>query len=228
MRKSKLFFLLLIMMCLLIVPSVSVMAADTSQAGSLKVSILETGTGKGIENARVSIYLVADVNSDGVTHALTSDFAGSGFELEALDKLTAAENKKKATELCSFAVERSITDTTSMLSDASGAVKFDGLKQGLYLVCQTESPDDHIPISPFLITIPQIVDGEKVYDVDAAPKTGTSVLKPTPPTPPDPVTPTDPVLPNTGQLWWPVFVMAGLGVIFCVLGFALKRVKRHE
>ncbi|MBQ9720353.1 MAG: hypothetical protein IJV64_06615, partial [Oscillospiraceae bacterium] len=49
-----------------------------------------------------------------------------------------------------------------------------------------------------------------VYTVDATPKMTLAPASPTP-TP----TPTGPTLPQTGQLWWPVPVLAVLG-LFCV------------
>ncbi len=42
----------------------------------------------------------------------------------------------------------------------------------------------------------------------------------TPQKPPDP-DPTDPKLPQTGQLWWPVSVAAGLGLFFFIVGWYL-------
>lgn len=226
MRKSKLFSLLLLLLCLLIFSSVSVLAADDAVTGSLKVSILETSTDKGIKNAKVSIYLVASV--EGERYVLTPDFAESGYDLGSLGNLTAAENKQKAAGLVAFTAQHSVPETAGMLTDSYGVVKFDGLKQGLYLVCESKSPEGHAPISPFLITIPQRLNGELIYDVDAAPKTDTSDPEPTPPPDNPPDDPTDPKLPQTGQLWWPVFAMAGLGIGLCAFGIVLKRRKNHE
>lgn len=53
-------------------------------------------------------------------------------------------------------------------------------------------------------------------------------LPPTPPSevPPTPGEPGKPILPQTGQLWWPVFLLVGLGSIMLVLGLIQNRKKR--
>lgn len=224
MRKGRLISLLL---CLLMVSSISVMAFADSvpQTGSLKVSILETGTKKGIQNATVNIYLVAAVNED--SHVFTPDFAGSGFDLNTLGDLSATQNKTEAAKLVTYTTQQKIPALASQTTNASGVVNFAGLEQGLYLVRESSSPTGHAPISPFLITIPQYLDEETpIYNVDAAPKTTTSDVIPTPTPTATPVPTSNPgKLPQTGQLWWPVFVLVGLGFGLCVLGVALKQEK---
>lgn len=44
--------------------------------------------------------------------------------------------------------------------------------------------------------------------------------------PPTPGEPGKPILPQTGQLWWPVFLLVGLGSIMLVLGLIQNRKKR--
>ena len=38
----------------------------------------------------------------------------------------------------------------------------------------------------------------------------------------------DPILPNTGQLWWPVPILIGSGLIFISLGFIINRSKKEK
>jgi LPXTG-motif cell wall-anchored protein len=92
---------------------------------------------------------------------------------------------------------------------------------GLYLVKQDAqgTGDNKMFITPYLITIPQKSrDGSLIYDVDAAAKPiGVAKEEVPPPTPPKP-----PVLPQTGQLWWPVMVLGGVGVLALCVGMVRK------
>lgn len=65
-------------------------------------------------------------------------------------------------------------------------------------------------------------DGSYEYNVDAFPKE--TLLEPPVPTPTPTPTPTPPPnLPQTGQLWWPVPLLAGIGLIFLIIGLIRKK-----
>ena len=105
--------------------------------------------------------------------------------------------------------------------DQDGKVIFGNVEPGLYLVMQKKAADGWSCISPFLISVPNMQDGVYVYDVDASPKIE---LKPTerpPETPPN--TPPEPPLPQTGQLNWPIPLMAAAGRCLLLLGSVLRR-----
>lgn len=218
MRMGKLvsFLLCLLMLCAF---GTTAFADDPSPTGSLSVRVLETGTGNGIPNAKVEIYLVAGVED--FEHVLTAPFAASGFSLSSLEDMSATANKQAAGALVTYATTNHISCTADGTTSAAGSVSFTGLQQGLYLVRESVSPAGHTPISPFLITIPQYLNDEPIYDVDATPKADTSNVAPTPT--PTPTPPPGGNLPQTGQLWWPVAVMAVLGLGFVVLGIVIKR-----
>ena len=120
----------------------------------------------------------------------------------------------------------------------NGKASFTGLKAGLYLVAQKENSSGNRKIVPFLISIP---DKEGSYNLKAIPKNGilvpptptpTKILTPTPKTkititPKISITPRPKgstvvrrttVLPQTGQAWLPVFILAAVGVIFVIVG----------
>ena len=105
-----------------------------------------------------------------------------------------------AAELAAYAGRAEVL-CTAATADEKGVVCFAGLGEGLYLLMQADGL-----FAPFLVTVP--LDGD--YTVDATPK---MTLAPTAPTPTP--APTEPKLPQTGQLWWPVPVLAVLG-LFCV------------
>ena len=98
--------------------------------------------------------------------------------------------------------------------DAEGKVSFKGLEAGLYLVVQDAqgTGNNKLTITPFLITIPQKnPDGSLAYDVTAEAKP-IGVAKEEVPPPPPPHN-----IPQTGQLWWPVALLGGSGMLlFCI------------
>ncbi len=111
-----------------------------------------------------------------------------------------------------------------------GWVKFAPLEPGLYVVTQRRSQQSagFDAIQPFLISLPRWENEGYVYDLNATPKVPlvpgeTLPCPPTKPTEPTTPPPTDPPgLPQTGQLNWPVPVLAVLGMTLFVLGWALR------
>ena len=108
-----------------------------------------------------------------------------------------------------------------------GWVTFAPLDPGLYVVTQKQSQatEGFDAIQPFLISLPRWENGSYVYDLTAAPKVPL-VPEETPPPPPpsEPTTPPPddpPDIPQTGQLNWPVPVLAVSGMTLFILGWAL-------
>ena len=70
-----------------------------------------------------------------------------------------------------------------------------------------------------------------MYDLIAAPKVSLEIKpdKPDKPTEPDdPTEPDKPILPQTGQLHWPVPILAVSGVVLFAMGWYLCFGKREE
>lgn len=123
-----------------------------------------------------------------------------------------------------------------------GRASFADLSPGLYVVWQDEedATEGFSPIQPFLISIPRFQNGEYILDVLCDPKVPVETEPTTPPPspPPPPTTPPStpppsttppkppgnppPKVPQTGQLNWPVPVMAISGCILFVLGLVLS------
>lgn len=226
MRKSRLFSLLI---CLILLTNLAVFAmADEATEPKLTVHILETGTKNGIKNAQVNIYQVAEIVNN--EYVLTEKFADCGFDVGTIGSLTADQNKTAAAKIASFVTTKKIGFTKAKITNSSGVVNITDIPLGLYLVTEPVTPSDHKAISPFLITIPQVdADGKYVYQVDAAPKTDTS--DPTKPS----TSPTSTTtsgggggkLPQTGQLWWPVYLMTALGLSLTLYGWLQKKESTH-
>lgn len=200
----------------------AVSAMDMTRSGTLKVRIMETGSSvMGVPGGRVELYQVATV--DFINHAyvyvLTDVFAGVGLDLSKIGEMTASENVASSRSLVTYIRENEIQPMKALTPDSIGCCYFTGLPVGLYLIVQSEAANKHTTIDPALISMPQhdLVTDEWIYFVNAAPKIGTSGTTPTtkPPTPPG-------NLPQTGQLWWPVYLMAGAG-LFLILFGAIRR-----
>ena len=99
---------------------------------------------------------------------------------------------------------------------------FTDVKPGLYVVVQHEVAEGFETMSPFLISMPKFENNSYVTDVKASPKV--SLEK----TPEEPTKSQDPTLPQTGQLNWPVPVLAVGGVMLFALGWVICFKKRKE
>lgn len=102
----------------------------------------------------------------------------------------------------------------------SGIAVFGDLKAGLYLIVQKQAAEGYDAIQPFLVTVPIMENGQYVYDVNAHPKVGTASRKTTQTPPTQEVLS---ALPQTGQLNWPVPVLAVTGAVLVAAGVVLKK-----
>lgn len=156
-----------------------------------------------------------------------ADFDGSFADIQS---------PELAEDLAEYAREHNIAGQTKSIG-IDGSVTFDGLTPGLYLLVQHVPAIGYYTVNPFLVSIPHLEDGEYNYHVDASPKVEPEPVIPTTPSPSTPDTPTTPSvpeqpgLPDTGQLNWPIPVMALLGLTLFIIGWALcfrKRDDRYE
>lgn len=107
------------------------------------------------------------------------------------------------------------------VSNESGTVVFSNLLPGLYLVTQETEATGYSKMSPFLVSVPYLEEGVYVYDVTARTKTALEQEVPETTQPEEPEDPGD-KLPQTGQLHWPVPVLAVSGLTVFVLGWYLR------
>ena len=198
---------------------------DLSQKGSLTL-ILNVG-GEPLDSGKLNLYHVATVTK--VTE--------QQYDFRLLDKLTAAGatlntnhlyDNIQALELLVFAQDVLDQYLTCPIED--GKAHFEDLQTGLYLVWQSseDASEGYDAILPFLISVPKWQNGNYELDVEAAPKVPLET-EPTEPTVPPPSPPPD--LPQTGQLNWPIPLMAVSGGILLFVGLILcARRKRcdHE
>lgn len=177
-----------------------------------------------LNSGSLTIYRVVDIREEdgNFSFGLVAQLEDSYLSLKDLDDPELAQN------LCALARERGLTAITAPIEN--GKAVFENLLPGLYVVTQTreEASDGFLPILPFLISLPQMVHNQYVYDLTALPKV---TLEPAPTEPSDPTDPTQPPppdLPQTGQLNWPVPILAVSGFALFLLGWYLRFGKKHD
>ena len=183
--------------------------------------------GKTVSGGTLTLYRVAGAvyeNGDN-RFAFTSEFQDCGLSLTVLEEEDSGAPALSAA-LAAYVSEKKLKGSTVTIDDA-GRAAFSDLTLGLYLLVQETPAPGYEAISPFVVTVP-LWNGKKlVYDVDASPKPSLAVMQtPPPPTPTPSPTPSGSRLPQTGQLWWPVPVLALTGLLLLALG--LRGKKKNE
>lgn len=203
---------LLILLCFAGMLVFAVSAAPLN--GSIRLRLVCDG--EAVSGGSVTLYRVGE--ADGDVYALCPEFAGSGADLSKLSGLDTAA------VLAEYARTQNIPGQTQPM-DETGTVRFAPLETGVYLIVQGETSPGYEPVRPFLVTVPLTVGESVYYDIDASPKVA---LTPEPSAPTTPTEPTDPWLPQTGQLNWPVPVMAVAGALLFGAGGILCFGKRKN
>ena len=117
--------------------------------------------------------------------------------------------------------------TTHAQKVTDGKVVFTGLPTGLYLIIQETAATGFNKMGAFLIGVPYMENGQYQYHVKANVKSELERIPP-PTRPPSPPPSTPPRLPQTGQLNWPVPLMAIGGLTFFAFGWLLCFGKKRE
>ena len=187
-----------------------------AQIGSITIQMNELESGKPVPGGTMRITCVAKpARSDGNdTWVYTEAFAGCGLSLDELSSASLAQG------LADYAAAQQITGSDYEIGSDAKLVASQ-LPTGLYLIVQTVAAEGYLPVEPFLVSIPALVDGAYVYDVNASPKLelkpGQEPTEPTEPSEP----PAPPELPHTGQSWYPVMLLAAFGLVLALFGTAI-------
>ena len=169
-----------------------------------------------VDGGSLTLYRVGDIVED------NGDY---GFGLiekldEAKPTIDNPEDSQLARELAAKAAEIKLKGITAPIKE--GEAVFTDVKPGLYVVVQHEVAEGFEAMSPFLISMPKFENGTYVTEVKASPKVSLEKA------PEKPTKPQDPTLPQTGQLNWPVPVLAVGGVMLFALGWVICFKKRKE
>lgn len=192
---------------------------DLDRTGSL--TLVMQWDGLDLNSGSLTIFQVGEVKYVDIawTFVLIPELQDSGLSLENL------EDKQLPGKLARQVKAKNISGITGPIQE--GKAVFTDLPIGLYLVTQEEPCNGLSPINPFLISLPQWAENGYVYDLTARPKVS---LEPLPTKPPEtePEEPSESKLPQTGQLNWPVPVMAVAGLILLALGWYLCYGKKRS
>lgn len=190
---------------------------DLTKTGT--ITLIMEWNGEPQEGGTLAIFRVGDVTeSDG-------DY---GFacvpEIEAVS-LGDLNDPDLAAALAEAAGKAGLDSVSAPIAD--GRAHFADVVPGLYVVVQTAPTEGFCALRPFLISMPKFEDGHYVTDVTAHPKTSLEPA-PTEPTEPRPTQPDDPKLPQTGQLNWPVPMLAVSGLALFAAGCFLRFGRKDE
>jgi len=230
---KKLIILLMAALLLLsaAVTACAIEAPDRDRKGSLTLVLEQEG--KKLSGGTMTVFRVGQIvyEDSAWTFALIPELRDSDIDLE---DLTDAQLAKQLDRLIK---EKKLPGITVPVE--KGRAVFEELTPGLYLVNQEKACEGFAPINPFLISLPQWENGRYVYDLTAQPKVSLEPLPPetTKPTEPKETKPGDstepaetepvPALPQTGQLNWPIPVMAATGLALFTLGWYLCYGKKN-
>ena len=195
---------------------------DERKDGHCSITVTMTYQEKALPGGTLALYKVGDVEEEDGNYsfvpvaAIREDFAQFGDiqSPELAGKLSKLESKLTP-----------VTPLPQKVGD-NGKVTFLELSFGLYLMVQKTAPAGYGKTEPFLVSLPYLYEGEYQYDVASQPKTDLEREVPTKPTTSPttkPAASSGGKLPQTGQLWWPVPVLACCGLGCIVVGLIRKR-----
>lgn len=177
---------------------------DLTRKGSIEISMRcgETTVGGG----SLTLYRVGEVVERNGVYSFqpVGDFADCG---ESFADVSSSDLAKR---LALYAENHNAVGVCRQI-DGNGAIAFDDLELGLYLLVQEEAAEGYNKANPFLVTVPRLQNGVYNYDVEASPKVQ---LTPVTTKPPE-------NLPQTGQLNWPVPLLTALGLGLFAIGWKL-------
>lgn len=216
-------FLLSALVCVLPATVHADEVPDEGKKGTVTVEMEYDG--KAVEGGTLTAYRVGRIREDDGNYSFEKTPDMEGFTGDYSDVGSA----ELAHEVAAFVSERGILPCATA-ENAGGKALFPALELGLYLIVQTEASDGYEPLTPFLVSVPMNRDGEYIYEINAAGKfrlhqngePGAPTTPGVPTTPATPGTPSEPTLPQTGQLKWPVPVLASLGLGLFSLGWVLR------
>lgn len=193
---------------------------DLTQNGTITFQI--TWQGEPVNGGTMSLYRVGDIveNDGNYTFALIPELADSGITLEDVD------DSELARKLAMLAQEENLAELTAPVS--AGLVVFEDVTPGLYVAVHMEAADGFAIMNPFLISMPYYENGVYVTDVVASPKVLLEREEPETSEPAGSDPTLSPEIPQTGQLNWPVPLMAALGMILFGLGWMLCSRKKQK
>ncbi len=210
--------------------------ADGTATGTITVEMKFSG--EKVTGGTLTLYQIGRLQGSGSGAHFVKTDEGRSFS-GSFDKLG---DPALAEEAAAYVRENALPPYATA-DNKDGKVVFTNVPGGVYLVMQTAGSEGFEPLNPFLVSLPVSKNGNFTYDVNAEGKfqlyqsptpspSPSPSPKPTPTPKPAPKpnqgTPASgPKLPQTGQLNWPVPVLAVLGLVLITVGWIMRRGKRN-
>lgn len=210
----------ILLLCSLGMPVFAHDVPDLTRPGTIKVSMCCGETS--VPGGSLSVYQVGYIHEENgnYSYQLTEDFAESQLTLENV------QSAELAAGLAEYTVAHGLEGVTKDIDD-EGRVTFD-VEPGLYLLVQQDPARGYSAAKPFLVGVPNMEDGTYIYEVNASPKINLTPAPTEESTEPHNPTKPDEKLPQTGQLNWPVPLLAVAGLGLFLLGCVLRRKENDE
>ncbi len=203
-----------LLLCALSVTVYAHETPDESRKGTITVE-MEYG-GNAVTGGKLLAYRVARIVEEDGNYGFE---ALAPYEVQELSPETL-----NTPELAAAFAGQISGEGIAPATSEDGLVSFENLELGLYLIVQTEACDGFETLEPFLVSVPMNEGGHYVYEVNAEGKFQLHQE-------PEPTTPAEspePDLPQTGQLNWPIPVLAVLGLCLFSIGWALRFVRKKN
>lgn len=215
---------LIIAIFLMFCMNISVCAHEVPELKNGTISFSIYWKEEPLNDGSLTIYRVGDIveNDGNYSFALIEKLKASNISLKNI------EDSKLAKTLAERVKEKGIDGTTVSIKD--GKAYFKDVVPGLYVVVQNKASSGFETMSPFLISMPRFEDGSYKNEIKAKPKVS---LKKEPEESPKEEPSQPPKIPNatlpqTGQLNWPVPILAVLGMALFGFGWILYFRKKKD
>ena len=195
---------------------------DESRNGHCSITVSMTYKEKAVRGGKLALYKVGDVAENDGNYSFVPV-----KEIQAdIPEFGDIESPDLAGKLCKL--ESKLTPVTDLPKKVGedGNATFSNLTFGLYLVVQKTAASGYGKTKPFLVSLPYLYEGEYQYDVASQPKT--DLEREVKPTAPPSSGGGGGKLPQTGQLWWPVPVLACAGLGCIAVGLLRRREAKDE
>lgn len=230
MKTARYTGILLIVLYMVFTVSMTAFAAadavelDSAPKGSISVDLVSSDSKEAVAGGTLTLYQVAEakVSEGEIQYTYTDAFANCGVSLTNVG-MSDTKMKELASNLEAYVKQNAILGQNATINER-GHAEWTDLEQGLYLFIQTSAAEGYAPVCTFLASVPESVEGAYIYEINAKPKVE-RVKNPDTETPgnnPDTGI-TDRKLPQTGQLWWPVPILAFAGLLFFILGWFRRK-----
>lgn len=211
--------MILVVLSMMLTCVLSAPAAETKGSLTLHCVFNVEGGARILANDEYSLAKIADasITDSSVTYTTLEQFKNYNCEWQN----TAASKLNEKAKALAYYCKQTGSFSAVAVTDSNGVLKFDNLEIGLYLAVRTKTApaNEDIITDPLLVFIPENINGEIIYDLVSSPKFSYA----SPHNPDSSGMPSGGTLPQTGQLMWPITLLAVLGCFMILVGSALLR-----